>query len=258
MTRARSMVVATVLVALVGLSVAEARNHLSGRRGGGAGAEQQEQAADEGRMEIRASGVTPVFPRDAVCPEIASPFGSHTRYDGSRRPMDRFGGLHGGIDISLSEGTPLLAIAAGKVVAVGTGAMFTGHYLWLQHAPDDTGLPFWVYAKYQHFRDLPDTPIGAAVKAGQVVGMSGKTGTTGRHYGMTGYPHLHLTTFAGGGERYETRDSSVVVAGARIVDPVTIYVRGPEKTATIAYVGDDGVIRPEGSRMVWPVPCKRR
>ena len=30
-----------------------------------------------------------------------------------------FGGVHGGIDITLDEGTPLLAIASGKVIALG-------------------------------------------------------------------------------------------------------------------------------------------
>jgi hypothetical protein len=247
MTIPRSVAVATVALALVVSSVADARME-----------------------EIKASGLTPMFPRDAVCPDIASPFASRTRYDGSRRPTDRFGGKHGGIDISLAEGTPLLAVAAGKVIAVGTGAMFTGHYLWLQHAPDDTGLPFWVYAKYQHFRDVPDLPVSATVKAGQVIGMSGKTGTAGRHYGMSGYPHLHLTTFIGPSETYETRDSSVVSSGARIVDPVALYVKGlrdvadldkipaAQKTVSIPYVGEDGVTRPADARVVWPLGCKPR
>jgi len=241
-------VVAVACLVLVCASAADARNHLSGKP--------EEEAGPV--MEVRPSGLVPVFPRDAACPEIASPFGSLTRYDGSRRVMDRFGGVHGGIDISLAEGTPLLAIAAGKVVMTGTGGIFTGHYLWLQHSPDDTGLPFWVYSKYQHFRDAPDLPVGTVVKVGQPVGKSGKTGTTGRHYGMNGYPHLHLTTFAGGGEKYETRDSTVSVAGSKIVDPVSIYATGGDKRVTIPYATDDGAIVPPGSRIVWPVACKRR
>ena len=268
MTIPRSVAVATVALALAVSSVVDARNHLSGRKGGAP--ESQEEAGGDARMDITASGLTPVFPREAVCPDIASPFASRTRYDGSRRPTDRFGGMHGGIDISLVEGTPLLAVAAGKVVSVGTGGMLTGHYLWLQHAPHDTGLPFWVYAKYQHFRDVPNLPVGAPVKAGQVIGMSGKTGTAGRHYGMNGYPHLHLTTFAGGADQYETRDTSVVVPGARIVDPLTIYVRGlrelsdverlaaERKAVSIPYVAEDGSARPSDARIVWPVRCKVR
>src|SRR3990167_6382499 len=78
----------------------------------------QEQTMEPTRGDemIRPDGLQPVLPDKARCPEIASPFGSETRYDGSRRPSWELGGYHGGIDISLAEGTPLLALAAGTVV----------------------------------------------------------------------------------------------------------------------------------------------
>jgi len=38
------------------------------------------------------SGLQPVFPDKIRCMEIASPYGSQTRYDGNRRPEFRFGG----------------------------------------------------------------------------------------------------------------------------------------------------------------------
>ena len=221
-------------------------------------------------MRIRPSGLVAVFPPEAACSEIASPFGSMTRYDGSRRPLNRYGGLHGGIDISLEEGTPLRAIAAGKVISLGTGGMAVGIYLWLQHSPQDTGLPFWVYSKYQHFRNLPELKAGQTVTVGQIVGLSGKTGTTGRHYGVTGYPHLHLTTFAGLSDRYEVRGSSVVAAMSRIVDPVAIYIKRlrdvdelerlavDRKNVPIPHVAEDGSFHPADTRLIWPVACKRR
>jgi len=130
---------------------------------------------------IRSSGLQPVFPDGAVCLEIASPFGSQTRYDGSPRPKWRFGGYHGGIDVSLAEGTPLLAVAAGTMVSKGEGGQMEGIYLWLRHSPENTALTYWVYSKYQHLQSLPELPIGAKVVAGQVVARSGKTGTTGGH-----------------------------------------------------------------------------
>ena len=244
-------------LALAATSVAAAGSHLSGGRKGGS-VEQQNEDGDDRRQEIRASGLTAVFPRDAECPEISSPYASTTRYDGSRRNLDRFGGMHGGIDISLPEGTPLLAIAAGKVIHAGTGGMLTGHFLWLQHAPDDRGLSFWVYSKYQHFREVSDLPVGTAVKAGQRIATSGRSGTAGRHYGRNGYPHLHLTTYVGGGEKFETRDTSVIVAGSKIADPLSIYARGDVKQVEIPYVTADGLIVPVGSRVAWPVACKRR
>lgn len=104
---------------------------------------------------IAASGLEAAFPDGHACQPIACPFASPTRYDGSRRPNDRNGGLHGGIDLSLSEGTPLLAVADGEVIALGEGGRMEGIYLWLRHSPEDTGLPYWVFSKYQHFSALP-------------------------------------------------------------------------------------------------------
>ncbi|MBI2357788.1 MAG: M23 family metallopeptidase, partial [Deltaproteobacteria bacterium] len=171
---------------------------------------------------IRPSGLQAVLPDKARCPQIASPFGSQTRYDGSPRPKWSFGGYHGGIDITLAEGTPLLALAGGTVVSKGEGGQLEGIYLWLRHSPEDTGLAYWVYSKYQHLQSLPEAAIGSRVAAAEVVARSGKTGTVGGHYGSAGYPHLHLTTLksASGdqivGSRGETR-------GANLIDPLAIY-----------------------------------
>ena len=216
---------------------------------------------------IRPSGLQPVFPDKARCPEIASPFGSQTRYDGSRRPTWEFGGYHGGIDISLAEGTPLLALAAGTVASRGEGGQLEGNYLWLRHSPEDSGLAYWVYSKYQHLQSLPELPIGAKVVVGQVVARSGKTGTTGGYFGRYGYPHLHLITRKSPsgdltvGSRGSTQDGD-------LTDPLVIYheaspkpqesVDPPlrEKAVTIPYVTTDGRIWPQGTRVVWPVACQ--
>jgi len=229
----------------------------------------QEQTIEPTRGDemIRPDGLQPVLPDKARCPEIASPFGSETRYDGSRRPSWEFGGYHGGIDISLAEGTPLLALAAGTVVAKGEGGRMEGNYLWLRHSPEDTGLAYWVYSKYQHLQSLSELPIGAKVVAGQVVARSGKTGTTGGHYGAFGYPHLHLTM------RKSPKDDLIVgsrgsTGGANLFDPLVIYHEagpkqqesaGPssgEKPVAIPYVTTDGRIWPQGTRVVWPVACQ--
>lgn len=219
----------------------------------------------EGRM-IRPSGLQPAFPVKVRCPEIASPFGAQTRYDGSPRPTWSFGGYHGGIDISLPEGTPLLALAAGTVVSSGEGGMLEGIYLWLRHSPEDTGLPYWVYSKYQHLQSAPESAIDARVALGQVVAYSGKTGTVGKHYGASGYPHLHLTT------RKSTSGDLVVgsrgsAQGANLIDPLTIYhetsVKSgqtaetpPERAVSIPYATADGRHHPQGTKVVWPVFCQ--
>ena len=217
---------------------------------------------------VRPSGLQPLFPDQARCPEIASPFGSETRYDGSPRPQwAPGGGAHGGIDITLAEGTPLLALAAGTVASKGEGGQMEGIYLWLRHAPDDTGLNYWVYSKYQHLQSLLELPIGARVSVGEVVAHSGKTGTTGWHYGAYGYPHLHLTTRKSPKGDFPLTDSGSPRPGSPLIDPLAIYYeasskphesadRPPDRKAvTIPYLTTGGQINPQGTRVVWPVAC---
>jgi murein DD-endopeptidase MepM/ murein hydrolase activator NlpD len=230
----------------------------------------QEKTAKPTRKDEMAkpSGLQPVFSDKARCPEIASPFGSQTRYDGSRRPSwAPGGGSHGGIDITLAEGTPLLALASGTVVSKGEGGQMLGIYVWLRHSPEDTGLSDWVYSKYQHFESLPELPVGAKVAMGQVIGRSGRTGTVGGHYGVSGYPHLHLTTFRSSRGEYQVDGSRVVAAEGSLFDPVAIYHETSQKpqgsawpslgknSVAIPYMTTDGHAWPANTRVVWPVAC---
>lgn len=256
------------LLLLFGTSCVQAA---SGQKGNGG---EHEQSADvdlaQGKVRrgIQPSGLVPIFANDARCTAIASPYASPARYDGSPRPQTRFGGLHGGIDLTLDEQTPLLAIASGKVIASGVGGRAEGIYVWLQHAPKDTGLAFWVYSKYQHLFALPTLAIGDFLKAGDVLGLSGRTGTVGGHYGSSGYAHLHLTTFAGSSDQYKQDGSRIIAEGARMIDPIAVFLQdltslddiellpANRKNVGINYVAADGAIRPAGSRAVWPVACK--
>ncbi|OGA25044.1 MAG: hypothetical protein A3I02_11330 [Betaproteobacteria bacterium RIFCSPLOWO2_02_FULL_67_26] len=222
--------------------------------GSGKGEKKMGQArTDSGKNAIQASGLRPVYPVEARCPEIASPYASPTRYDGSARAPWAFGGLHGGIDISLDEGTPLLALAAGTVAMKGEGGMLEGIYLWLRHAPEDTGLAYWVYSKYQHLESMPDLEHGAPVRLGQVIARSGRTGTVGKHYGMSGYPHLHLTTRKSP-EDVVTVGSRESFGGAALLDPLAIYHEAG--AVPIPYATADGKIATPGARVVWPVACR--
>jgi len=256
---------------LTRISLPAALLYALGACAGGGGAVVQAPAPpeslDAGRT-IRPSGLQPVFPKNADCPQIASPFGAQTRYDGSRRPRFRFGGYHGGMDLSLPEGTALLALAAGTVVAKGEGGQAEGIYLWLRHSPQDTGLPDWVYAKYQHLASMPELPLGATVRVGQVLGRSGKSGTVGGHYGPSGYPHLHLTTLRSAAGEYRVEGTRVSAPGGYLFDPVAVYHEAQASGAArpsrgdlavaIPYVGTDGRAWPTGTRVVWPVACRPR
>lgn len=235
--------------------------HAQSRLSKGGPPPQQEAGSED--EPIAPSGLKPVYPAQARCPEIVSAFGAQTRYDGSMRPRNAFGGYHGGIDITLAEGTPLLALAAGTVVSTGAGGALEGNFLWLRHAPDDTGLGYFVYSKYQHLEAVPELAPGQKVAAGQHVARSGKTGTMGKHYGPAGYAHLHLTT-----RKSAVGDESVVLRGsggnAALFDPLAIFHEAAKKAGdasasnavAIPYVRADGKAVPAGTRVVWPIACQ--
>ncbi len=198
------------------------------------------------------SGLRPAYPQDASCPTIESFFADRTRNDGSQRAFIFFAGLHGGIDIAVPEGTPVLAMANGTVVDNKTGSGIGGIGIILQHAPGDTGLPLWTYTEYKHLRETPKLGIGARVKMGDVVAISGKTGTEGPHYGPAGHPHLHVSAWQAPGSGYRA-EAFFAPSGGRWMDPLAFFANG-----AIAYRTSDGRIIPAGSKVVWPLYCKAK
>ncbi len=250
-----------------------------GRRFPGGGPPAPEGAGDPGPLGIRAprevqeraglieTGLQPVYPIEATCPPIASHFASSTRHDGSSRRGEANNGVHAGIDISSPEGTPLLAIADGVVILKREAGMMAGIQIFLQYSPDDTGLPVWLFSKYQHLGQVSPLQVGERVKAGQVIGVSGKTGTVGGHYGGFGYPHLHLSLYAGATADYVTTLGGALPVDGKFVYPLALYAgrsadshvlrRLPEaeKRVAIPYKTADGRLVPAGTRVVWPFLC---
>lgn len=255
-----------------------------GRRGSPSGRApvEGEGASEAGVLSIRAprdlqeraglveTGLRPSYPSEVSCPQIASHFGSPTRFDGSSRRGEANNGFHAGIDISVSEGTSLVAIADGVVVHKREGGLLAGIQIFFQHAPADTGLPVWLYTKYQHLMEPSRLEVGDRVRAGQVVGVSGKTGTVGGHYGARGYPHLHLSLYAGNTADYVVTPGGALPRDGWFVDPLALYVRGSldshvlrglseaEKRFAVPYKRTDGALVPADTRVVWPFLCSPR
>ena len=91
--------------------------------------------------------------------------------------------FHDGLDIAALLGTPVRAIAAGRVTIAGRlsdGAVLVE----LEHAPG-------VYSRYGHLEPGLTVRVGESVSAGELVGTVGVTGNT------TG-PHVHFEIEASG------------------------------------------------------------
>lgn len=213
-----------------------------------------------------ATGLTAIYPVEARCPSVTSPFASRTRSDGSPRQRRFFDGLHGGMDIPAPDGTNVLAVAAGTVVHVAKGESIGGIGMVLQHAPDDTGLPVWVYTEYKHLRSMPALGIGEKVTLGQVIATVGDTGTVGGHYGEEGFTHLHLSAFFSPQSGFVSARLFMPLDG-QWLDPLALYRGAPlasaditplsaaQKQVRFAYRTTAGKTVPEDAKIIWPLPC---
>lgn len=86
-----------------------------------------------------------------------------------------FSTKHKGIDLAAPKGTPIYAVADGKVVAAddGTWDNSYGLHVAIQHGSD--------YTNYAHMSKI-NVKVGQSVKAGQKIGEVGSTGnSTGNH-----------------------------------------------------------------------------
>lgn len=217
-----------------------------------------------------ATGLAPAYPPDATCFKADSFFASATRGDGSARTRRFYAGLHGGLDIPAPEGTPIIAVADGVVVHLAEGEGIGGIGVIVQHAPEQTGLPVWIYTEYKHLREMPALHIGRKVAMGEVIAFVGKTGTVGsRAYGAAGHAHLHLSAWYGATDKYRSARILIPQDG-RWMDPLVLF-RGPPvasgeiatlpeaaKAVPLPYKGTDGRIVPTGTKAVWPLVCKAK
>lgn len=103
--------------------------------------------------------------------------GTITSYFGPRKsPTAGASSNHKGLDIAVPIGTPILAVAGGKVVTA-TYQAAAGNYVMIYHGKD-------TYTAYMHASKL-NVSVGDVVKQGDVVAYVGSTGVS------TG-PHLHF------------------------------------------------------------------
>lgn len=255
----------------MGYSRACAKARGRGRHGGRMMVELGERTLRQAQADgLIATGLTAVFPKGVTCAPVSSPFASRTRYDGSLRAKRADFGRHGGMDLSLRIGTPILAIYNGTVINKRHGNRLIGIEMVVRQSPADTGLKVWTFTTYKHFSRMPKVNVGEKVKRGEIIGLSGNTGTTGGHFGKRGYPHLHVSAFMNADGAYSIRRGRVIIHHGHYVDPLAYYFRksldsnairnlpARERKVSIPYETASGKIVPAGSRAVWPVACKTR
>lgn len=95
----------------------------------------------------------------------------------------RDGGFHKGIDIGAPTGTPIVAVADGRVLFSGSASGF-GHWIVIEHGPNLMSVYGHMYASGLL------VSVGQDVKAGQVIARVGSDGES------TG-PHLHFAVATG-------------------------------------------------------------
>ena len=118
----------------------------------------------------------------------AKPVGRPCDYRDTWQAARSEGRVHIGTDIIAPEGTPLYAVASGKITKIYTPATDARAGNGIRLTKSDG-----TYFFYGHMSSLaPGIGIGTQVSAGQLVGYVGKTGNAG-------VAHLHIEVHPGGG-----------------------------------------------------------
>jgi len=200
---------------------------------------------------IYETGLTAALPEDAVCPEIASGFADAFNRSGRPRGAYAQWALHAGTDFALSDGTPIVAIADGKVVARGSDEPGSepGNFVTIEHPH----LPGAISSNYVHLSAF-NVDKGQSVKQGQVIGFVGRTGN-----GVT-FSHLHLNIYGrqvvrvGKGRlRYRHDFLQVLSRDMTPIDPVKKRMQ----KVTVAYMDQYGRVHPANAKVIWPFVCER-
>lgn len=130
-------------------------------------------------------------------PSYVFPYPDGARYERYYDSMGAprfYGGrsfYHEGTDILAAKGTPVVAVAAGKVVRFGWNTL--GGYRVTIELDDHPGWRFY----YAHMdRYAPNIGLGSKIKAGQLLGYTGNTGEGPERTEGKFVPHLHFGMYA--------------------------------------------------------------
>ncbi len=163
------------------------------------------------------------------------------------------------VDIAASGGTPIFAVAAGQIVR-NTYTSGGGNQVVIKHN-DGT------YSYYGHMKNKCSIKKGKTVKAGQQIGLVGKTGSaTGNHLhfewsghdpycmyyswgllrtkknsGASRYPHTHAVTISGTTSLSVAPGKTAQIKAS--VSPRYMTVKWSSSNTSVATVNGSGVVR---------------
>jgi murein DD-endopeptidase MepM/ murein hydrolase activator NlpD len=212
------------------------------------------------------TGLRPSFPENAKCREIDE--GYAISYTG-KRDREQY---HGGIDMPAPWGTPMIAAAAGTVVAKYHGEnSFRGIEIVLRHSPENTGIPLWIYTQYAHCSEMPALETGQRVRMGENLCPTGNTGITRPGKRGKRRPAIHFGVFYSVSELYADIHDRIIPANGHWMDPIALFRKKlpmdsasmkalpeAEKQVVIPVMFDDGATFPASTKIVWPYTCTRR
>lgn len=214
------------------------------------------------------TGLRPRFPERLNCRDIDEQYAID--YAGNRGGVESY---HGGIDLPAPWGTPMLAAAAGTVITkTGDKNSYRGMEIIIRHAPEDTGLPVWIYTQYAHFDAMPAVEVGARVKMGQNLGPTGNSGR-GPIPGVQSNkrrPAIHFAVWYSTRPEYVIARNVVIPVDGWWMDPNALYRGNPpfdtaalkalpeaEKKVPIPVMLEDGTTVPAGTKVIWPYACEK-
>lgn len=214
------------------------------------------------------TGLRPRFPENAECLDIDEQWAIDYT---PRRDREAY---HGGIDMPAYWGTPMVAAAAGTVVALSVGEnSYRGMEIILRHSPEDTGIPLWIYTQYAHFDAMPKQGVGQRVRMGEVLGPTGNSGRGKWPFqqSSTRRPAIHFAVWYSTSPQYAVHRHKVIPVNGHWMDPNALYhqrlpldsysmkaLPEAEKQVPIPVLFDDGRVFPAATKLLWPYTCKRR
>ena len=213
------------------------------------------------------TGLTPLIPAGFACPGVMD---DEFALDYSAKQGRPF--FHAGIDLAAPHETPVIAAAAGQVVAIfEESANPKGREVVILHLPETTGFPYWVYTQYTHLAQPPLVTLGQRVRQGELIGVNGNSGARRKPGSKNNRrPALHYGAFISDSEVHVVSNGFLIPKNGRWIDPLALYrasadfdskklsaLDASSKKIAVRVALQDGSVHPLPGPFIWPMVCHK-